>query len=67
MIVKLVILLKMGKVILIKYSKKTKIFPFAPKNKVGPQDRFTKHVTDIKPDVYRRTKKLICDSTDKNR
>ena len=45
-------------------EQKTKNFPFCPENKVSPQNKLTIHMNNIKPDVYTKSKKLICDWTD---
>ena len=44
---------------------KTNNFPFCPLNRTSPQDKFSKHMNDIKPNSY--TRKLIFDWTDKNK
>ena len=46
-------------------KEKTKNFPFAPENKISPQDKFSDYMNEIKPDTYTPYKKLICDWTDK--
>ena len=46
-------------------KEKTRYFPFAPLNKVSPQNKFTNYMNEIKPDSYTPCKKLICDWTDK--
>ena len=44
---------------------KTKYFPFAPVNKKNNPDDFSEYMKEIKPDTYTKTKKLICDWSDK--
>ena len=46
-------------------KEKTKNFPFAPMNKKINPDNFNYYMTEIKPDNYTSTKKLICDWSDK--
>ena len=48
-----------------KIKEKTKIFLFAPENKKIDPDDFSDYMKEIKPDTYTRTKKLICDWSDK--
>ena len=46
-------------------KQKTKNFPFAPENKISPQDKFTNYMNEIKADTYTQCKKLICDWSNK--
>ena len=46
-------------------KEKTKNLPFAPLNKKINPDNFNDYMNEIKPDTYIQTKKLICDSSDK--
>ena len=46
-------------------KQKRRILPVVPEIKVIPHNKFTKLMNDIKPDVYTKTKKLICNWTDK--
>ena len=43
----------------------TKKILFRPQNKTSPQDKFNKHMKDIKPINYTENRKLLCDWTDK--
>ena len=47
------------------HIKKTKIFPFCPENKIIDKDKYNDYMKGIKPENYARSKKLICDGTDK--
>ena len=46
-------------------KEKTKNFPFAPENKLTPQNKFTEYMNNMKGDSYTPCKKLICNWTDK--
>ena len=46
-------------------KEQTKCFPFAPESKKVNPDVFNDYLKGIKPDTYTRTKKLICDWSDK--
>ena len=46
-------------------KEKTKCFPFAPENNVIPEDKYNDYMKQIKPMKYTKSKKLICDWTDK--
>ena len=48
-----------------KIKEKTKIFPFCPENKFIPKDKYNNSIEKIKPKIYTKAKKLICDLTDK--
>ena len=45
--------------------KKTKHFPFRPENKIFPRDKFNEFMKKSRLKNYTKTKKLICDWTDK--
>ena len=45
--------------------KKTKNFPFCPENKVIPEDKYNDYMKQIKPKNYTKSKKVICDWSDK--
>ena len=53
----------------LKYSddikQKTKYFPFCPENKKINPDKYNEYMNSIKPENYTKSKKLICDWTDK--
>ena len=46
-------------------KEKTKIFPFCPENKIIPKDKYNDYMTKIQPKNYTKSKKLICNWTDK--
>ena len=46
-------------------KEKTRYFPFAPVNKKINPDDFSEYNEEIIPDTYTKTKKLICDWSDK--
>ena len=48
-------------------KQKTKIFPFAPENKVVPKDKYNDYMKKIKAKIYTKTKKLLCDWTDQTK
>ena len=55
----------------LKYSdnikQKTKYFPFCPENKKIDPNKYNEYMVSIKPDNYTKSKKLICDWTDKKK
>ena len=67
MIVKLVIFLEID----LKYpdniKQKTKYFPFCPENKKINPKKYNEYMNSIKPENYTKSKKLICDWTDKKK
>ena len=48
-------------------KKKTKKFPFCPENKKINPDKYNDYMKKIKPKNYTKSKKLICDWTDKKK
>ena len=48
-------------------KEKTKNFPFCPKNKKIDPDKYNDYMKKIKPKNYTKSKKLICDWTDKKK
>ena len=48
-------------------KEKTKRFPFCPENKIIPKEKYNEYMNEIKPKNYTKSKKLICDWTDKNK
>ena len=46
-------------------KEKTKIFPFAPENKVIPKENYNDYLNQMKTKNHTKAKKLICDWTDK--
>ena len=46
-------------------KEKTKNFPFGPENKKINPNKYNDYMNNIKPKNYTRSKKLICDWTDK--
>ena len=46
---------------------KTKHFPFCPENKAICSDKYNEYMNNIKPNSYTKSKKLICDWTDKKK
>ena len=46
-------------------KEKTKKFPFCPQNKNIHKDKYNENMKQIKPKHYKKSKKLICDWTDK--
>ena len=46
-------------------KEKTKKFPFCPENKKIILDRYNYYMNKIKTKIYTKSKKLICDWTDK--
>ena len=46
-------------------KEETKNFPFAPENKIIHNDKYNDYMKKIKPEIYRKAKKLICDWIDK--
>ena len=55
----------------LKYSddikEKTKKFPFCPENKKINPNKYNEYMNSIKPENYTKSKKLICDWTDKKK
>ena len=55
----------------LKYSddikQKTKYFPFCPENKKIDPNKYNENMKSTKPEKYTKTKKLICDWTDKKK
>ena len=50
-----------------KIKEKTKNFPFAPENKIIDEDKYNAYMKKIKPDNCTKSKKLMCDWTDKKK
>ena len=48
-------------------KQKTKYFPFCPENKKINPDKYNDYMKKIKPENYTKSKKLICDWTDKKK
>ena len=48
-------------------KEKTKNFPFAPENKIIDKDKYIDYMNKIKHKNYTKTKKLICDRSDKKK
>ena len=48
-------------------KKKTKNFPFCPENRKINPNKFNDYMNNIKPKNYTKSKKLICDWTDKKK
>ena len=48
-------------------KQKTKKFPFCPEKKVIPTDKYNEYMNKIKPKTLTKSKKLICDWTDKKK
>ena len=48
-------------------KQKTKYFPFCPENKKIDPDKYNDYMNSIKPENYTKSKKLICDWTDKKK
>ena len=48
-------------------KEKTKNFPFCPENKKNDPDKYKDYTKKIKPKNYTKSKKLICDWTDKKK
>ena len=48
-------------------KEKTKNFPFCPENKKINPDNYNDYMKKIKPKIYTKSKKLICDGTDKKK
>ena len=48
-------------------KEKTKSFPFCPENKKIDPDKYNDYMNKIKPKNYTKSKKLICDWTDKKK
>ena len=48
-------------------KEKTKNFPFAPENKIIDKDKYNDYMNKMKPENYGKSKKLICDWSDKKK
>ena len=48
-------------------KQKTKYFPFCPENKKINPNKYNEYMKSIKPENYTKSKKLICDWTDKEK
>ena len=48
-------------------KEKTRYFPFCPENKKINPDKYNEYMNSIKPEKYTKSKKLICDWTDKKK
>ena len=48
-------------------KQKTKYFPFCPENKKINPNKYNEYMKSIKPENYTKSKKLICDWSDKKR
>ena len=48
-------------------KQKTKYFPFCPENKKINPNKYIEYMNTIKPENYTKSKKLICDWTDKKK
>ena len=48
-------------------KQKTKYFPFCPENKKIDSNKYNEYMNSIKPENYAKSKKLICDWTDKKK
>ena len=48
-------------------KQKTKYFPFCPENKQINPNKYNEYMKSIKPEKYTKSKKLICDWTDKKK
>ena len=48
-------------------KEKTKNFPFCPENKIMDKNKYNAYINKIKPKNYTKSKKLICDWTDKKK
>ena len=48
-------------------KQKTKYFPFCPENKKINPNKYNEYMKSIKPENYTKSKKLICDWTDKKK
>ena len=48
-------------------KQKTKYFPFCPENKKIDPNKYNEYMNTIKPENYTKSKKLICDWTDKKK
>ena len=46
-------------------KEKTNNFPFCPENKIIDKEKYNGYMDKIKPKIYAKSKKLLCDSTDK--
>ena len=48
-------------------KEKTKYFPFCPENKKVNPNKYNEYMKSVKPENYTKSKKLICDWTDKKK
>ena len=48
-------------------KQKTKYFPFCPENEKINPDKYNEYMNSIKPENYTKSKKLICDWSDKKK
>ena len=48
-------------------KQKSKYFPFCPENKKIDPNKYNEYMKSIKPENYIKSKKLICDGTDKKK
>ena len=48
-------------------KEKTRYFPFCPENKKIDPNKYNEYMNSIKPENYTKSKKLICDWTDKKK
>ena len=48
-------------------KQQTRYFPFCPENKKINPDKYNEYMNSIKPENYTKSKKLICDWTDKKK
>ena len=48
-------------------KEKTRYFPFCPENKKIDPNKYNEYMNTIKPENYTKSKKLICDCTDKKK
>ena len=48
-------------------KEKTKHFPFAPENEIIDRDKYNDYLKKIKPQNYKKSKKLICHWTNKKK
>ena len=51
----------------VEIKEKTRYFPFCPENKKIILDKYNEYMNGIKPENYTKSKKLICDWTDKKK
>ena len=48
-------------------KEKTKFFPLCPENKKINPNKYNEHMKNVKPENYTKSKRLICDWTDKKK